>query len=88
MTLTFRNLLITHVHTEASMGGAGAKVTEVMAEWLLQSELVFTEPEACEKGMRRKGQELRARLEEEASSQLSTGSSSAPLRTHRPSASR
>ena len=33
MMLTFRNLLITHVHIEASMGGAGAKVTEVIAEW-------------------------------------------------------
>jgi hypothetical protein len=30
MMLTFRNLLITHVHIEASMGGARAKVTEVM----------------------------------------------------------
>jgi hypothetical protein len=33
MKSTFWNLLITHVHIEASMGSARAKVTEVIAEW-------------------------------------------------------
>lgn len=86
MTLTFQNLLITHVHTEASMGGAGAKVTEVMGNGCA-IRIGFYRTGSLRKGYATQGQERRAR-QDEASSQLSTDSSSAPLRTHHPFANR
>src|SRR6202044_359865 len=69
--LIFPNLLITHVHIEASMAGARAKVTEVMGKWF-PLKFAFTKVELREDGHSRHAQELSARQDEARSNSLLT----------------
>ena len=87
MMLTFRNLLITHVHIEASMGGARAKVTEVMRNGSALRIGSLQNRKPAKRIGAAGEQECRAGKMKPVR-ELPTDFSSAPLRTHRPSASR